>query len=1724
MKPNTVRLLVMIAWLIPFAANAATNKLEVLKVQTSAGVYSYGADINLSFVVTNRDYSSPGDASAPFTAEFYAKVNTYEPKTNDYFLGSSSCSSVPYQSAVTYHGTGRIPETIPAGQYYVGVIVRMSPLTNRYKYDETNLITVATNAPKPSDAAVTSVRATTGAYAPGASVGLQCVVANVGQGTCDWCRVDFYASQDTAVDAGDVALSPSATRGALAPGATAFVSATATLPADLAAGPYYIGAVVVSDGDASAANNSGYDPRRIAVTPANAALGGCVTDQATGAPVPGALVRWGKHTAATGADGRYLLSDVPSGTCCLTVTGAGYRTWEQSHTLAACATGVKDVALTRLAPPLITNVSATNPPSMATNTNCKLVDIWYDLTSCFATCKVWVAVSTNGGASYSLPAYHLHGDGFGQAVFPGNSKHIVWNAGLDWNQHVSDNMRVKVWADNGVTNCWGESDVFTLDTFDGERPVVTAVDTPFSDSQRHAMFLEGIGMTPQYRQLIDPQSSPTPLAVPFWAWIDWNGHNPGSVCLSTTGTKKQWPGAFIGSNLAAFVVFVDQCSTNDRFIVRATGSKGTPSLPKEANCEIIPAPPLLGPFLYAEETLSAEAREGALLSEGPLALLSKALADIITNPPMPTLSLSYGTENFEPNLFKAKKTRPPAGFPIFGGHEMNIDPAVALSGEIGSDGEGSFGVSLGETMSRKYGGSGRKKLGNTQKRQTNGRFGKAAAFEMSPSFEGEVLLKYEKDASEWDADGYIGMALSAKFTTAPTYFLYPVIMVPGYIKGEFTADIKGLFAIPSGVPFIGDEGALGPTFKLPGEVGLYVVLGAGLSDIVNVEGYLGGGPTFEFQGAPVTCQNLGIVLKGGARFQVHVFVADYSAETEPLNYTWWAIKDGQPVSQEMSAEARSAFQSKIKPLLNGTASDAFRLLPRAYASRPENYATFCAGRATARSPVSDMAPLGIIADGVFQANVYPNSEPALASAGTNTLLLWVYDNTSRSPVNRTQAQWSRRTADAWSAPAPVWDDATADFSPRLGLFTNGTALAAWQNERIALPDGAALTDLLQNAEIACGRFNGATWSCSNLTQNAYLDHDPLLSAAKNGTALLAWTANPGNSCVGSLTNRNTFIFTRWTGTAWAAPAVIAADIGMTLRTSLAYNGTEGIFLATVDADDDQMTPEDQEIYGSHYSNNVWGAWTRLTDNAVQDTRPQAVFDADGHLLVAWTQGSNFVTCSDFALSGATAISQAGGTSSAKDFRLIAGPAGQTTLLWEDVPEGGGGPSPLVVNYDTALRCWSQPVALATNSLFERSFSGAYSPTGSLLLAYNQVYTPLAENNAPVWSNQVVDLCFMEHILDADPAVLAEDVTLSSSPVPGQTTDVSVVVRNLGEMAVTNLTVAFYEGHPATNGYMIAEPLVLSHALAGGDSVTVTQRWAVPETGSPRTFCVVVDPYLLQPDRNRGNNIASGRVMDADAVIPAAWVLENGASQRIVKASVCNSGAIAITNAFEVTFRRGATNGPVLATVPISYLGIGATYEAAFVWDMGGGTYTSAFETVYAEADAANVVCEEYEDNNVRLVQVMTPLDSDGDGTPDGKELRSGSDPASKDSDGDGLTDTAEMTQYGSDPLKVDTDGDKVADGDEARAGTDPLDANDLFTITDLFIGGVTNRVTWTAKEGRTYTVFAATNLFGGWADAPDGSHAWEKHQQIAPSNGLLHYHHTLPGTNAVPWFYRIRTP
>lgn len=90
--------------------------------------------------------------------------------------------------------------------------------------------------------------------------------------------------------------------------------------------------------------------------------------------------------------------------------------------------------------PVVTNVVASQ------RTSTKLVDIYYDVSDAEGDLlKISVEVSHSGSRSFNIPSFSFSGD-YGDNIVTGASKHIVWDAGKDWDGEYSTQMVIKVTA------------------------------------------------------------------------------------------------------------------------------------------------------------------------------------------------------------------------------------------------------------------------------------------------------------------------------------------------------------------------------------------------------------------------------------------------------------------------------------------------------------------------------------------------------------------------------------------------------------------------------------------------------------------------------------------------------------------------------------------------------------------------------------------------------------------------------------------------------------------------------------------------------------------------------------------------------------------------------------------------------------------------------------------------------------------------------------------------------------------------------------------------------------------------------------------------------------------------------------------------------------------------------------------------------------------------------
>ena len=112
-------------------------------------------------------------------------------------------------------------------------------------------------------------------------------------------------------------------------------------------------------------------------------------------------------------------------------------------TLSVLLLGLWTVA--SAAPPVVSNIRVSQRPGT------KLVDIYYDVADADGNLQlIQVAASSDAGLTYSLPCSSLTG-AVGTGVALGTNRHIVWDAGADWNGNWVPQCRVRVTAHDGTT-------------------------------------------------------------------------------------------------------------------------------------------------------------------------------------------------------------------------------------------------------------------------------------------------------------------------------------------------------------------------------------------------------------------------------------------------------------------------------------------------------------------------------------------------------------------------------------------------------------------------------------------------------------------------------------------------------------------------------------------------------------------------------------------------------------------------------------------------------------------------------------------------------------------------------------------------------------------------------------------------------------------------------------------------------------------------------------------------------------------------------------------------------------------------------------------------------------------------------------------------------------------------------------------------------------------------
>jgi len=659
----------------------------------------------------------------------------------------------------------------------------------------------------------------------------------------------------------------------------------------------------------------------------------------------------------------------------------------------------------------------------------------------------------------------------------------------------------------------------------------------------------------------------------------------------------------------------------------------------------------------------------------------------------------------------------------------------------------------------------------------------------------------------------------------------------------------------------------------------------------------------------------------------------------------------------------------------------------AYLSQDSNKMFKAAGSSLTSASESDTSfkaeASDTIAGTALRNNSFPNTDHNVIPYNDGAFMVLVEDDPSRSDMNRTRVEYSVYDGSSWSAPQPIDpDDSTGDFKPVAAKTANGV-IAAWENLKDVMPANAELRDAIAKEEISVARFNPETNSWSdiyNLTSDNYLDYSPRI-AAGDSSGILVWIKNKSNDYSDILADTyspsNDIMFSKWSGSTFGAPTVIASLKNTVVSSSVAYDGNEGLYVFAADEDNDLNTSTDQEIYSMAYDGTNWSSPVRLTENNVKDSNPKACF-SNGNAFIVWDQDGKIVYAVDDFMTAPQPKVAVPKPKMQDAFSMAQGSNGTVAIVGSG-PSDNNGHELYSATYDPVNDAWGEEMQLTSDNSLDRSPSAAFTEN-KLVTIYNRVKITNIVNTVdgqsyPSIGNTDLNMAVLD--LKHDLAISADEITISeNNPFPGSILTINAKVHNKGTFTESGAEVEFYYGDPLSGGHKIGQTQTIAGKVAPGDEASAGIQWEVAYGTLADSIYVVVDPGNNKNDADRSNNTASISILQPDLELSALECTPLGEGKYVAKVKVSNIGGTDITNAV-IPFYYGDSSSEMrfINTINAGALIVGEELEVPFLWTPDASIFQGGKVNLFAMVDAPYGTTESTLKNNIRMVTVnKTNLD------------------------------------------------------------------------------------------------------------------------------------------------------
>ena len=692
-----------------------------------------------------------------------------------------------------------------------------------------------------------------------------------------------------------------------------------------------------------------------------------------------------------------------------------------------------------------------------------------------------------------------------------------------------------------------------------------------------------------------------------------------------------------------------------------------------------------------------------------------------------------------------------------------------------------------------------------------------------------IILTYE---NQWLPGGVVGCEVAADKPFGPKYWIFTAgpVPIPIFLKGAVGVMMQGELALTG----LGGSGEFLFTGSLLPSAGLEVILGCGLSDIMAVEGFLEGntGLTVGYDApSDVTISKHYLELNGGVRAYFLIF----KYENNLLHFKW---PDGSTRSRMLMAASSEA--------------DTLKAMSRDYLDLTDYARWLSNSRRSETFSVQSLDDFPFLpAEATLQTNVFGQSNPHIAISGDTQCLVWLYDDPSRSSLNRTVLMYSLNDGSDWTSPVAISDDGAPDVLPDLTVDTQGRFTCTWSSSAQPLPDTTDLRGMAAslNVQSAVYDWTTGTWISETITTAAGLDY--LGNAISDVEGTVVWVHDDDSDLLAESGRVFNTIMVRKHG--GAGPEALATVAGLIRYLEVGTDATGRYIVYCLDRDSSLETDIDNDLFLISDTGSGWTAPIQMTDiadfNSVADVNPQFVTTSKG-LMLFWARDGQIVSARDLAgLTDMTVALAQEGSSGQRGFVTAAGPTDTISVVWNDPSREGM--DLYGATYDPSMDLWSDPVQMTKSRDMERSMDAIYAGENELRLVYNKVHMTDGQGLDAFGE---VDLCLYDYEVGLDLAVVQDSISIDPNAVPGDTTQLTAVIASQGDFSTDQpIGVGFYCGTEATTENLIGSVQIIPNGMMSGDQNEVSVDWLIPVSDEVLNVIVLVDPNAQLEDKDLTSN-------------------------------------------------------------------------------------------------------------------------------------------------------------------------------------------------------------------------------------------------------------------------------